>query len=167
MIKIIDNFFKNEDLEKVQDFALNKAYYVPKFFDNREINKENYYGNRFNLKNDKDLLNLFKKQSEIKFNIEILKLNDDCGIDQRNLNHFKPHIDSPSKINILIMIYGPIAVTNGTVFYTDNELDIHVGFRPNRAVMFPSNKMHSPHASNIPNLIRYTSTLFIEDYKSI
>ena len=63
------------------------------------------------------------------------------------------------------MIYGPTAVTNGTVFYTDNQLDIHVGFRPNRAVMFPSNKLHSQHASDVKNLIRYTSTLFVDNYE--
>ena len=167
MIKIIDNFFNDSDLKAVQDFTLNKAYYVPRFFDDGKKTKENHYGNRFILENDENLLNLFKKQAEIKFDIEILQLDKDSGIDQRNLDHFKPHIDSKAKINILIMIYGPTAVTNGTVFYTDNELDVHVGFRPNRAVMFPSNKLHSQHASNIPNLLRYTSTLFIKKYKEL
>jgi hypothetical protein len=167
VIKIIDNFFNDSDLKAVQDFTLNKAYYIPRFFDYGKKTKENYYGNRFMLENDKNLLNLFKKQAEIKFNIEILQLDKDSGIDQRNLDFFKPHIDSNAKINILIMIYGPTAVTNGTVFYTDNELDVHVGFRPNRAVMFPSNKLHSQHASNIPNLLRYTSTLFIKKYKEL
>jgi len=168
VIKIIENFFNNKDLKKVQDFALNKAYYKPRFFDDKEKTKQNYYGNRFILENDENLLNLFKKQAEINFNIKILKLDRDSGIDQRNLDHFKPHTDDiRCKVNILIMIYGPTAVTNGTVFYTDNQLDIHVGFRPNRAVMFPSNKLHSQHASDIPNLLRYTSTLFIKEYKEI
>ena len=69
------------------------------------------------------------------------------------------------------MIYGPAAVTNGTVFYYGEEhncnLDIHIGFRENRAVLFPSDKIHSQHAIKEPNLKRYTSTLFIEDYEEL
>ena len=69
------------------------------------------------------------------------------------------------------MISGPAAVTNGTVFYhgpIDNcVLDTHVGFRENRAIMFPSKHIHSQHASNVPGLKRYTSTLFIEDYTAL
>jgi hypothetical protein len=65
------------------------------------------------------------------------------------------------------MINGPTAVTNGIVFYTNGSLDIHVGFKENRAVLFPSDKVHSPHASNTPNLIRHTVSLFIKDYENI
>ena len=67
------------------------------------------------------------------------------------------------------MISGPTAVTNGTVFYHGSldsyNLDTHIGFRENRAIMFPSNKIHSQHASNVPNLKRYTATLFVKDYE--
>ena len=108
-----------------------------------------------------------------KQNLKIKKLNENSGIDLRNLDHFKPHTDhrTPAKINILIMLSGPTAVTNGTVFYVGEEdncsLDMHVGFRENRAVLFPSDKIHSQHASVVPNLKRYTSTLFIEDYEDV
>jgi len=166
MIKIIDDFFEKKDFEKIQDFTLHKAFYSPRYLDNTvEKNKLNFYGNRYPLRNNPNLLKLFIKQSELKFNIKILDIHFDSGIDQRNLDHFKPHIDPKCKINILTMLVGPTAVTNGTVFYTDNELDIHVGFKPNRAVMFPSNRLHSPHASKEPNLIRFTSTLFVENYE--
>ena len=90
----------------------------------------------------------------------------------RNVKHFNPHTDHNMGIvsNILIMLSGPTAVTNGTVFYYGNEnncnLDMHVGFRENRAIMFPSNKVHSNHASDVPNLKRFTSTLFIQDYET-
>jgi hypothetical protein len=67
------------------------------------------------------------------------------------------------------MLKGPAANTNGTVFYhgtEDNfELDIHVGFRENRAILFPSDWIHSAHANNQPNLRRYTASLFITDYE--
>ena len=171
MIKIIDNFFSENDLKFIQDFALTKAFYTPKYFDNTiEKNKKNYYGNRWEFKNNVELKQLFIKQSEFKFKIKIKKINDNSGIDQRNLDRFKPHVDNKTGIlNILIMISGPTAVTNGTVFYYKNkeevELDIHVGFRENRAIMFPSNWWHSQHASKVPNLKRYTATLFIKDYE--
>jgi hypothetical protein len=171
MIKILDNFFEENDLKLIQDFALNKAFYTPSFFDNAtERNKKNYYGSRWKLDNDSKLKQLFIKQAELKFKIKIKKLNNGSGIDQRNLDHFKPHIDVPSGIiNIMIMLKGITAITNGTVFYHKNsdnlELDTHVGFRENRAILFPSDHYHSQHASNIPNMIRYSATLFIMDYE--
>jgi hypothetical protein len=171
MIKIINNFFNQEDLNRVQDFALNKAYYEPKFYDNTiGKTKENFYGNRWNFEHDINIKELFVKQSELKFNIKIKEIHPGSGIDQRNLDSFKPHVDTNIGIqNVLVMISGPTAVTNGTVFYHGNEdaceLDTHVGFRENRALMFPSNTVHSPHASNIPNLKRFTATLFLKDYE--
>lgn len=170
MIKIINNFFNENQLHLVQNFALTKAAYTPCFFDGAvEKNQQTHYGNRFYLSTDKELKNLFIKQAELKFNLKNLKINDNhSGIDQRNLDHFKPHIDSGMGIvsNILIMISGLTAVTNGTVFYSENELDIHIGFKENRAVMFPSDWLHSQHASKVPNLKRYTATLFCSSYET-
>ena len=172
MIKIINNFFNENQLKLVQDFTLTKATYTPCFFDYAiEKNKKSHYGNRFYINTDSELKNLFIKQAELKFNLKNLKIHNISGIDQRNLDHFKPHTDNNMGIvsNILIMLSGPTAVTNGTVFYSKKkegvELDIHVGFRENRAVMFPSDWWHSQHASNVPNLKRYTATLFITDYE--
>jgi len=171
VIKIVDNFFQEKDLKMVQDFALNKAFYSPCFLEGTtEKNKENFYGNRWYFKYQPAIEKIFTKQVEKKFNIKINKIQHSSGIDQKNLSSFGPHTDDPdSKVNVLIMISGPTAVTNGTVFYHGKldqcELDIHVGFRENRAIMFPSTWVHSNHASNIPNLKRYTSTLFITDYE--
>ena len=171
MIKIIDNFFDKNILKKIQNHIISNVYYTPRWYEGKEKTKENYYGLRFRLNNDPELEEIFVKQTENKFKIKIKKLDPDSGIDKRNLNKFYPHIDDGLKINILIMLYGPVAVTNGTVFYNGTpekcELDIHVGFRPNRAILFPSNWVHSYHASNLPNLQRYTSTLFIEDYEDV
>ena len=170
MIKVIDNFFSKKLLKKIQSHITTNIYYTPRWLDGwEERTKESYYGDRFVLNNDLKLKQTFVKQAENKFKIKIKKLNNDSGIDLRNLDHFQPHTD-PFKINILIMLYGPIAVTNGTVFFDGSlennpQLDMHVGFKPNRAILFPSNKVHSPHKSNIPNLRRYTASLFIEDYE--
>ena len=167
MIKIIDNFFNDNDLKIIQDFALTKAFYTPRFFvDAPERTDQYHYGSRWQFNNKPELLDLFVKQTELKFKIKIKELNIDSGIDQRRLTCFKPHLDDKEAvINIFIMISGPTAVTNGSVFYTDNTLDMHIGFKENRAVLFPSNKLHSPHANKESNITRYSATLFIKDYE--
>jgi hypothetical protein len=166
-IIIIDNFFDFNMFEKIKHHVTTKLFFTPKYFDYAiEKNKDSYYGSRFQLKNDPSLLDTFIQQTNKKFNIKIKKIDDSSGVDIRNLDSFKPHTDDKlGKINLLIMINGPTAVTNGTVFYTDGELDMHIGFKENRAILFPSNKVHSPHASNIPNLIRHTATLFIKEFE--
>ncbi len=162
MIKIINDFFDDELFVNVKNHITTKLYYTPRFYDEK---KENYYGSRFVLSQDKKLLDTFVTQAEKKFKIKIKQLHSDSGIDIRNLDKFKPHIDDAAKINIMVMLSGPTAVTNGTVFYTDGELDIHVGFKENRSILFPSNWYHSNHASNISNLKRYTASLFVENYE--
>lgn len=167
MIKIINNFFEKEKLEQIVSHIKNNIYFTPQWTGDLSNTKENFYGNRFCLNDDTNLLNTFIKQSEKNFNLKIKKVHDNCGIDIRNLDKFFPHIDSDDrevKLNVLVMLDGPIGVTTGTVFYTDGELDIHVGFRPNRAILFPSNYFHSAHKSKIQNLKRYTASIFIKEY---
>jgi len=163
VIKIIDKFFDNKTLKNIQDHISNKIYFTPRYFKEKERTIENYYGSRFKLSEDKVLLDTFVKETESKFKIKIKKIGSDSGIDLRNTDRFRPHID-PAKVNILIMLKGSRAVTNGTVFYTDKELDMHIGFMENRAIMFPSNKFHSANVNKVYNIRRYTATLFVEDY---
>ena len=171
MITIIDNFFEPDVLKNVQHHITTKLHYVPRFYDGTtEKTKENYFGDRFILAEDPDLFDLFKETAEDKFKYK-LNVCITSGVDLKNLDSFLPHIDDKFKLNILIMLKGPTAVTNGTVFYNkagpDLELDTHVGFRENRAIMFPSNHYHSPHKSEVPGLRRYTATLFIKDYEEV
>ena len=123
MIKIIDNFFDKNIIKNIQNHVTSKIYFTPRYFEGKEHTIENYYGSRFILSNDKALLDTFVKQAENKFNIKIKKVDPGSGIDIRNTDRFRPHTDR-AKINILIMLKGPTAVTNGTVFYTDRELDM-------------------------------------------
>ena len=51
--------------------------------------------------------------------------------------------------------------------YTEGELDIQGGFRENRAIFFPSNYVHSAHANNVPNLKRFSATVFIKKYEKV
>ena len=168
MIRVEDNFFDEKTFTRIKQHVTTKLIFEPRYFDDTERTKENFYGSRFDWGKDKKLLDIFVKQAEKTFRLNIKQLTDTGGIDLRNLDHFKPHTDATvGKLNILVMIAGPTAVTNGTVFYTDNQLDIHVGFRENRAVIFPSDKLHSQHASAVPNLRRYTASIFVKDYELI
>ena len=168
MIKIVDDFFEEVLFKKIKNYIVSQLFYEPRYLHNTtEKNSKTYYGARFTLNKDPDLLNTFIKQAEKKFKLKIKKVWNDCGIDIRNLDRFIPHTDNKiaAKINILIMVNGPTAVTNGTVFYKEGELDIHVGFRENRAILFPSDWVHSAHATNVPNLRRHTVSLFVMDYE--
>jgi|TARA_R100000482_G_C5109211_1_gene139622 hypothetical protein len=168
MIKIVDNFFSDEVLEKTQHKVVNGLIYAPLYFDNNAArDKQNYYGSRFFFKDDLSLCKLFWKTTEDKFKIKIKKINPGSGVDIRNLDHFKPHDDVAAGIaNVLIMIKGLKSINNGVVFYSDDQLDTHIGFRENRAVMFPSNLIHSPHLTVNPNM-RYTASIFIEEYDEL
>lgn len=169
MIRVEDNFFDEKMFTYIRRHVTTKLIFEPRYYDNKKRSKENFFGSRFDWNKDKKLLDIFVKQAENAFRLKVKKLySNPGGIDMRNLDHFKPHIDV-GKLNILIMLAGPTAVTNGTVFYygpEDNcELDIHVGFRENRAVVFPADLVHSQHASTVPNLRRYTASVFVEDYE--
>jgi len=169
MIKIINDFFDKETYDKVIYHIKNKIPFSQRWYNDTKITDratKNYYGDRFSLSYDLDLLNTFKIQIEKKFNTRIKKIWHDSGIDLRNLEEFRSHTDDNiAKMNCLIMLDGPIGVTTGTCFYTDNELDVHVGFRPNRAVLFPSDHVHAPHACKLKNIRRYTASIFIQEYE--
>ena len=54
MIKIINNFFDENQYNKIIYHIKNKIYFSPRFYrDTTEKTKDNNYGNRFILKNDK------------------------------------------------------------------------------------------------------------------
>ena len=45
--------------------------------------------------------------------------------------------------------------------YTNNKLDVHIGFNENRAVLFDSNILHSPLVDK--DIWRTTATIFIKE----
>jgi len=177
VIQIIDNFFEDVLFQNVKNHCVTKLHYTPKYYDDPDVagirDKTTHYGSRYILNNDPKLLDVFVQQANKKFNIKIKKLHPDCGVDMRNYDKFVPHTDTKlgAKVNVLVMISGPTAVNNGTVFFSGEkdkeELDIHVGFRENRALLFPSGWIHSAHLSNVPNLRRHTATLFVQDYERL
>ena len=172
MIQIVENFFTDKQLKMIQNFVLNKAIYTPKFLPNAtEKNDQSSYGNRFCFYQEKSkkLYKLFVDRAKLKYKINILKIDSDSGLDVRKLTTWKFHVDS-TKLNLLVMLYGEENIHTGTVFETDEKkFSTVIGFKPNRAILFPSTTRHSPHAAlnNDYNVHRYSATLFIKQYKLI
>jgi len=121
MIKIIDNFFEEKLFLKIKNHVTKNLMFTPQFFEknkdgtfvtSKDKVKENYYGDRFDLENDKELKKTLIAQCEKKFKFKIKTIHSKSGIDLRNLDRFVPHQDSVSEEedklnyqNILKFIY--------------------------------------------------------------
>ena len=71
MIKIIDNFFEDILFKNVQNHVTTKLSFKPRYLDySKENNKNSYYGMRFELNKDPNLLKTFISQTEKKFKIK-------------------------------------------------------------------------------------------------
>ena len=161
MIYIIDNFLEESLFKDLKAFSKSdKIRYTPKYFDNTlEKSDENTYGFRQKIDAKSDLVHVLKKTCLKKFKYKINKIHS-CGLDKRKLTLFKPHIDSNiSKINFYLQIEGQTNLNHGIGFYTDNNLDIHIGFKENRAILFDSNILHTPLVDK--EVWRTTLTIFI------
>jgi len=161
MITIIDNFLDEKDFNDLKAFSKSKNLrYSPKYFDGTEEKTDaNTYGFRYSFLIDSELGRCLKKQCLKKFKYKIIKAKQ-CGIDKRKLTMYKPHTDDKNcKINLYLQIEGGTKLNHGLGFYTDNNLDTHIGFKENRAVLFDSNLLHSPLVDE--EIWRTTLTLFI------
>ena len=75
---------------------------------------------------------------------------------------YKPHNDYPFVFNLYLQIEGGTKLNHGLGFYTNNNnLDMHIGFKENRAILFNSNLVHSPLVDE--EIWRTTLTIFIEE----
>lgn len=150
MIFIKDNFFS--DLIEVKQLLQKVPVYSAQDWENTYNEKINWQGNRSNDLQTSNI-NLFDK---IKENIEHsfknkFKINLMC-LHERKDERMNPHLDTDGHdTNCLIFISGKKGFCNGTGFYSENELSITVGFQENRALLFPSNYLHSCLQALYPN----------------
>ena len=159
MITIIDNFLDEKNFNDLKAFSKSKnVNYSPKYFDGSEEKTDaTTYGFRYSFLIDSELGQCLKKQCLKKFKYNIVKV-DGCGLDKRKLTMYKPHRDH-SVFNLYLQIEGGTKLNHGLGFYTDNNLDMHIGFKENRAVLFNSNLLHSPLVDE--EVWRTTLTVFI------
>lgn len=163
MIYIIDNFLDEKDFNDLKAFSKSKnVTYSPKYFENTtDKTDKNTYGFRYQFLIESELGQCLTKQCLKKFKYKIEKANL-CGIDKRKLTMFKPHTDDKlGKKNLYIQIEGDTELNHGIGFYTNNILDILIGFKENRAVLFDSNILHSPLVDK--EIWRTTLTCFIKE----
>jgi hypothetical protein len=163
MITIIDNFLEEEQFKNLKLFS-KTVVYKPMYFDKtKEKTDSNTYGFRYYFDNDKNLTTLLTEECLKKFKYKILKLGN-CGLDKRKLTMYKPHTDLGEYggiKNFYLMIEGITKLNHGIGFYDNNELNTHIGFKENRAVLFDSDIVHSPLIDE--NTWRTTITIFIKD----
>jgi len=95
---------------------------------------------------------MFAKALEKKFNKKIIscKLNSWTWV---NTKEPRPHIDyvkNKCEYQLIVYIRSDEKISGGTAFYSQNEkglneIDIHIGFKENRAILFKSKDcLHSP-----------------------
>tara|TARA_R110000823_G_scaffold306762_2_gene429234 strand:+ start:196 stop:687 length:492 start_codon:yes stop_codon:yes gene_type:complete len=161
MLQVVDNFFTKKIHEEVKTFCKQGLTFAPSF-----TKGKNYYGLRSSLYKT-DLTKCFTDTAKHKLKINITKVHRESGIDIRDLENFIPHTDPHSSLNLFVMIQGDKAANNGIVFYDKKEIDMHIGFKENRAVLFSSDIIHSPNIYPKKNIKRITSTLFITEYDFI
>ena len=162
MIYIIDNFLNNKNFNDLKAFSKSrKVAYEPKFFKGtKEKTDFNTYGFRYNFSIDSELGHCLKKQCLKKFKYKIIETSE-CGLDKRKLTMYKPHTDDAIAVtNLYLQIEGGSKLNHGIGFYNDNNLNIHVGFKENRAILFNANILHSPLVDE--NIWRTTLTCFIK-----
>ena len=164
MIYIIDNFLDKKNFNDLKAFSKSKnVMYSPKYFPNTtEKTDKNTYGFRYEFSFESELGQCLKKQCLKKFKYKIEK-TDVCGIDKRKLTMFKPHTDDKNGniMNLYLQIEGQTKLNHGIGFYTDNNLDIHIGFKENRAVLFKTGILHTPLVDE--DTWRTTLTCFIKE----
>lgn len=163
MIYIVNNFLDEKDFNDLKAFSKSKnVIYSPKYFeDTTKKADENTYGFRYEFSIESELGQCLKKQCLKKIKYKIEKTNE-CGIDKRKLTMFKPHTDEKYGImNLYLQIEGQTNLNHGIGFYNDNNLDIHVGFKENRAILFDSNISHTPLVDK--EIWRTTLTIFIKE----
>jgi hypothetical protein len=174
MIRIVENFFTDEELVKIQTYANRDAYFNTSFFDyvyenkdtDEKRNRDTSYGLRHTFGWDENFLGkVITKNALEKFKVKILKtVHNQGAIDKRKLDLFQPHQDETigNKWNLYVQLQGKEDARNGICFYNDNRnMDIHIGFKQNRAVLFRSNLYHTPNVSKDKETWRMTMTIFI------
>ena len=162
MIFTVDNFLEKDKFEFIKNLSKSShVKYVPCYFDGtKEKTDDNTYGFRQYIDLNSNIFFDIKNECLKKFKYKIKKAKSLC-LDKRKLTKFKPHTDDKvAKIILYFQIEGQTNLNHGIGFYTNSNLDIHIGFKENRAVLFNSNLLHTPLVDQ--EVWRTTMTCFIE-----
>jgi len=125
-IQVVDDFFTEQELKIVSDFCITKALAPIK-------NQEGSFGFRQGFNSNENLQWVFKKIKDVFIKNKDLVVDVACV--HLRYNHLKalPHTDKQG-YNFICYVKGSPLFNNGTGFYKNNQLSMHVGFVENRAL---------------------------------
>tara|TARA_A100001037_G_C14992627_1_gene563334 strand:- start:309 stop:845 length:537 start_codon:yes stop_codon:yes gene_type:complete len=169
VILIQDNFFEEKILKNIQEEIV-KVEMKPPPDETRAYQSSYWFDHKLPVMCE--LQKLIYKNIKLYFNMEVdvNKVTDvDCMYTMSNAkDHPRPHTDGMATHQCLIYIKGDPLLANGTGFYTpDSEdklkfhLNLHVGFKENRALFFSSDNWHSPMQWSGPSSWRYSIANFM------
>jgi hypothetical protein len=159
MIHIIDNFLEKKEFEYFKDFLKNCNFIEYHFSTNKINSSEETIGYRHIFNLNSEIGNIFNNKSIEKFKYKITETIQ-CVVDIKKLNFYKPHSDI-SKMNLYFQIDGNTELDHGIGFYNDDKLNVKIGFKQNRAILFNAKLIHSPLVCE--NITRTTLTMFIKE----
>ena len=159
MIHIIDNFLEESEFNYFKNYLNNSAFFKYDFITNEIESSKKTVGERHVFNLSSEIGNLFINKSAEKFKYKITK-EIACAVDKKKLNFIKPHVDT-SKVNLHFQIEGDSKLDNGIGFFNHNKLNIKIGFKENRAVLFDAKLLHSQLLNE--DTVRTTLTIFIKE----
>ena len=163
-----DNFF-NEDVynEILKDISRLKFNNRSSIIDKKDVNADNVYQKiYFNVSLNFShfaVKDVCKKLSEYKLNLSSVEHAYFLSTKHKDAT---PHADWAVDVNCLIYLKGEMTLNSGTGFYDikDNnyELNRHVGFKENRAIIFDSKIFHASLQFNEGSKPRYVMANFFK-----
>jgi hypothetical protein len=156
-IFVQENFFDKQIYEDIVNQMINTEYDPPSVDYRKAL--EGSFWHKHELPQGCELQTEIKKLIKNYFNHEVKEfvsptLYTMVGASDKP----RPHVDEAGKpeFQCIIYMHGPESINNGTGFYSENELNIHVGFKPNRAIFFSSDVYHTPLQWNGNGSFRYS-----------
>ena len=162
-IIIQDNFFSKKILDKIK-IDLSHSKFSNRFNTYKNTIYQKIYFN-IELENKHPVVIETIKNLKKKFNLSCSTISSNYFLSTKH-EQATPHDDRPHEYNCLIYLKGNSLVNNGTGFYDKisedkYELNTHVGFKENRAIVFDSKIYHTSLQFNEGTGTRYCLANFI------
>ena len=162
-IIIQDNFFSKKMLDKIK-IDLSHSKFANRFISNQNTVYQKIYFNvklTYNHPVVIETIKILKK----KFNLSCSTISSNYFLSTKH-EQATPHDDRSHEYNCLIYLKGNSLVNNGTGFYDKisgggYQLNTHVGFKENRAIIFDSKIFHTSLQFNEGSGTRYCLANFI------
>ena len=139
-----DNFFPSDFYQQLVQEMISLEYTPPREEKRKAL--DGCYWHSFNVPQNAPVQNKIKDLIKENFNFEISDFLETTYTMVGAADRPRPHTDWQNGCThqCLIYMHGEESVNNGTGFYRDTQLSMHVGFVQNRAIFFSSDVFHAP-----------------------